>query len=122
MVVELTVKPEHSTRPLSCSTHIVVMFEGTKGTSRSLAASQETSSPWHLHSTGTAPATAGRHERDCGGRFGVCYDRMQRKEIQCKRTVKLKDRSTSLCHIRNTLFLHHLYRSRNTLIMNVKAH
>jgi len=66
MVVELTVKPEHSTRPLSCSTHIVVMFEGTKGTSRSLAASQKTSSPWHLHSTGTAPATAGRHERDCG--------------------------------------------------------
>lgn len=124
MAVELLVKPEHSTRPLSCSTHIMVMFEGTKGTARSWAASQETSSPWHVHSAGTAPATAGRHER--GGRLGLRCDGMRRKEIQCKRTVKLKDGSTSLCQmefkLRNTPFLHHLYRPRNTLIINVKGH
>lgn len=58
----MTVKPEQSKRPGYFSTYIMVMFEETDGTARNLAASQKTSSPWQVHSSGTSPATPGEQE------------------------------------------------------------
>lgn len=68
----------------------MVMFEETDGTARNLAASQKTSSPWQVHSAGTAPATAGEQARGRGKRWDGWCDGMGRKETWCKRTVSTK--------------------------------